>query len=799
MFQRRMWREIVQAASLTFLSLSAIAENQRPLDLTHAEIIVSHDATPREQQAARMLSEEISKRTQLDMPLSDIPGPGTPVHILLARSAGVPHLLTLMHIKLRSLPTVSSPEGFAIRFSNDRRSLLVVGADERGVLFGIGYLLRHLDMLPGSITTHNLKDLDSSPAYPIRGHQLGYRPKNNTFDGWNAAQFEQYIRDLAIFGTNTIEIIPPHSDDVAESSLFPESPMAMMIKLSSILDRYGLDCSIWYPSLEKDYEDPATVAAAVEEWGSIFDQLPRIDAVFVPGGDPGHTAPKILFAFLEKEAARLRRNHPKAQLWVSPQSFNAQWLEEFYALLKEHPVWLSGVVYGPEMRDTPEEFRRRVPSSYPIRFYPDITHTLSAQYPVPAWDPAFALTEGREPINPRPTDESIIFHRYVPLTSGFVAYSEGSNDDVNKVLWSGWGWNPSASATTLLSEYGRLFISPFLSDQIVSGISGLEENWQGPLLKNRFVPLTLALFRRIDLAKSSAMHDNWRLQQLLYRAYYDAYIQQRTQRETAAQEAAILLLKSKDVSDAVLIAAKRELSTSFACSQNQSCQRVYQLASDLFLSARMQLSVSRYNALAVDRGANLDTIDANLTSTMWLRQRINEALSEPSIMRRSALMQYAVTTLAGPDTGLYDDLGNVERQPHLQRTAGFSRDPSGLNRTYLSVDTSARNSMLPLPLRTFAGTLYDQPLELLYKNLLSTDYAIHLDALEDARSWTVRLNSVAVLPICEEPEACMHPTYLISSSLLKESRLRVNISAAPGLGGNGRSVRVSRIYLSPNQ
>ena len=42
---------------------------------------------------------------------------------------------------------------------------------------------------------------------------------------------------------------------------------------------------------------------ALKEWGEVFRQLPRIDAVFVPGGDPGHTQPKYLLALLEKQTA----------------------------------------------------------------------------------------------------------------------------------------------------------------------------------------------------------------------------------------------------------------------------------------------------------------------------------------------------------------------------------------------------------------------------------------------------------------------------------------------------------------
>src|SRR6202050_5311115 len=128
--------------------------------------------------------------------------------------------------------------------------------------------------------------ISTAPKYPLRGHQLGYRPKTNSYDGWSVPVWEQYIRDLAIFGTNAIELIPPRSDDAADSPHFPLPPMRMMTEMSRLANNYGLDVWIWYPAMDKDYSDPATVEFALYEWGEVFKGLPRIDAVFVPGGDP---------------------------------------------------------------------------------------------------------------------------------------------------------------------------------------------------------------------------------------------------------------------------------------------------------------------------------------------------------------------------------------------------------------------------------------------------------------------------------------------------------------------------------
>src|SRR5439155_8759828 len=114
-------------------------------------------------------------------------------------------------------------------------------------------------------------DMATAPKYLLRGHQLGYRPKTNSYDGWDLAQWEQYIRDLAVFGTNAVELIPPRSDDAADSPHFPLPPMEMMAGMSKLLADYGLDVWIWYPAMDADYRDAATVEFAVKECASVFE------------------------------------------------------------------------------------------------------------------------------------------------------------------------------------------------------------------------------------------------------------------------------------------------------------------------------------------------------------------------------------------------------------------------------------------------------------------------------------------------------------------------------------------------
>ena len=774
---------------------------QRPLGA--AQVIVATGASVPEQTAARMLAEEVGRRTGLRWAVGSEDS-RAPMRIVLARVDqlnGIPPALVSAAERPRTVP--EKPESFAIRATpralaaGHRTTIVVEGRDDRGVLFGAGYLLRHLAMTRGSVQpVGGLAALDTAqaPAYAVRGQQLGYRPKNNTFDGWSPAQFEQYIRDLAVFGANTIELIPPRSDDAPSSPLFTLPPLAMMQTLSATIARYGLNCSIWYPAMDKDYANPATVEKAVAEWGAVFRALPRVDAVFVPGGDPGHTEPKYLFALLQREAAELRRSHPHAQMWVSPQSFNAQWLAEFYALLAQHHRWLTGVVYGPEMRETPEQFRAHVPREYPIRFYPDITHTLAAQYPVPRWDPAFGLTEGREPIDPRPVDEGILFHRYAPLTTGFVAYSEGANDDINKVLWSAWAWDPQQSAEHVLAEYGRYFIAPQVADPFARGVAGLEQNWRGPLAANVSIAKTLTVFKQIEQQEPAAARENWRLQQVLYRAYYDSYLQQRKREEAGTENRAVQALRSISVTDTeqALRAARTALGPAAECTASTLCARAASLAGDLFRTVRMQLSVGRYGALATDRGANLDRIDEPLNDRAWLLARIASAQAETTAALQRKSIESTLAELS-PTGALVDDLGAGGLHPHLVRGADFAQDPSGLSGVYSSVATSPSDK--PLFARAFAGTLYDRPLEMRYTGLeRGARYRVHVTYPTDGSAYHVAANGAAVAQVCAAATACSEAEIALPAAA--SSNLTLSWSVAAGQGGNGRRVQVSRVVLA---
>jgi hypothetical protein len=312
------------------------------LDL-RAATIVTASATPGggERLAAEVLQDEVVKRTGVRWALADRwPAEGAVVAIATGDAAavhGAPELDTL----------TGRPEAYRLRASQagGRPVVWVVGADARGTLFGTGALLRALRWDAGRADLPEPFDQATAPRYPIRGHQLGYRAHSNTYDGWGDAQYDQYVRELVLLGANAIENIP--FQDTRVSPLMPLPREELNRRLSAICRKYGIDYWLWTPA-DFDLGDEARRAAALDSLQDLFASLPRLDAVFVPGGDPGDNPADRVLPYLEAIAERLRRHHPGGTVWLSLQHFDVRDIDLVLEWIdRTEPDWLGGLVAGP--------------------------------------------------------------------------------------------------------------------------------------------------------------------------------------------------------------------------------------------------------------------------------------------------------------------------------------------------------------------------------------------------------------------------------------------------------------------
>lgn len=747
-----------------------------PLQAVAGELRTAPDATPQAQAAVAMLREEIEVR-------AGQPFARTGLDLVAARREQVAALLPPDVAKgwRRSLAVTPKKHPEAYSLVRLGRWQIIAGDDDRGVLFGIGDVLRKLEVRGGRIRLPPLT-VRAAPELALRAHQIGYRFKNNSYDAFTLPMFEQQVRDLAVFGANGVQWIAPVSDDTAESPLFHAPPLDMAIAMSSLMARYGLDFDLYYPEMGDDYARPETVTAELKRFEDLVRRLPKVDALYVPGGDPGHTPPDRLFPLVEAEAEILRRYHPGAMVWISGQGFDRASYERFYARLAAGPDWLDGVFFGPQSRDPLPVQRARIPRRYRMIFYPDIAHTMHAQFPVPQWDPAFALTEGREPVNPQPRAQAHIVRHFAGSYDGFVTYSEGVTDDVNKMLWSQLGWSRRRPAQTILADYARYFVG---DARFAAGLMALESNWKGPVASNRGIAPTLALFDRMAPARQG----NWRFDMAWYRATYDAYVQRRARAEAAREAAAFSALRAAGADR-----AKRALDRPDDAGTRALRQRLFDLAGTLYRRIGLQLSTVSFGASSVERGANLDHVDVALNDRAWLLAQIDAAHGDPMTLRALAEPD------AVPEGGFYDDLGDPRHEPHLVRGTGFDGDPEAFGSAIDGIADRTPDDGWRMAWVTYAETLYEAPITLRYQGLnRHRHYRLKVVYAGEDYALPMRLtaNGAVVQDFSPRTSNPMTVELDLPQALTRGGTLTLRWTRPEGLGGSGRGHQVAQVWLYP--
>ena len=155
--------------------------------------------------------------------------------------------------------------------------------------------------------------------------------------------------------------------------------------MSRIADEYGLDVWVWYPALDKDYTTRGSVVKARGGVGS-GAQAPAAPRrrCSSPAATPATPSRRRCSACSSgrprTSASSTRRCRCGCRRRASP----SRWMETFYGLMAKQPAWLTGIVIGPQNRDSladrPQAHRPAVQASAAT---PTSRTAIRAEYPVP--------------------------------------------------------------------------------------------------------------------------------------------------------------------------------------------------------------------------------------------------------------------------------------------------------------------------------------------------------------------------------------------------------------------------------
>ncbi len=774
----------------------------RSIDLSKA-VIVTTDSSPVIANAAKMLQEEIQRRSNLKMPVTYGSCPKRTPAIVLGTVKNMPGGFE----KPTEAKVPDAPEAYTIHVDLTSRkapTVVLVGRDDRGVLFAVGRFIREASINTDSVELPGRTVMSTAPRHSIRGHQLGFRNTANSYDAWDLETYEQFIRDCIIFGANSIELIPSLDPKRKSGPVMPVSQRSMNVQLAELLHAYGLDVWLFLP-LGGHVENPDEWQAELDARDDLFAAYPAVDHVMVPGGDPGHTTPELLMPWLADMSTVLRSRFPNAGLWVSNQGFTHEQNDTFLQYLQEkQPDWLTGVVFGPWVKTSLKEMRERTPDRYLLRRYPDITHSVRCQYPMPEWDCTFAQTLGREFTNPRPADMARIHNLFADDANGFVTYSDGCHDDLNKMIWTAMGWDPDADVKKIVEEYSRVFFGEAYAEEIARGIWMLDSNWRAPGLHGEGIDTTLAHWLSVEARAGNVLTDNWRFQLYLLRAVCDAYLRARLIADTEQERRVYAALEraGMDGANQALAKAARILRAEGPTRVRHDLRvRIEELALKLHASIGMQYSVLEpYRASNTERGAVLDAIDRPLNDRPWLIKQFEEIRAMDSPTEQLVRIDKLVHWESPHPNALYDDLGCVGKQPHLVRQSDRSSDPG-----FVSGPQEEHNGGLDGQSRTAkdirlswldqAQTLFGVPLKMHYDSLdPSAAYRIRITYAGRYRA-TMRLLADGNHEI-HGPLPQPNPTWPVEFNVPREATEDGVLDLEWQLV-NGRGCQVAEVWLIP--
>ena len=501
------------------------------------------------------------------------------------------------------------------RIEQDGKKITVTAHRLRSLIYGYSMFLRKSVVRDGELVMTKDISGDYSPYMPVRGHQLSYTDMNNTYEAWDEKQYERYIRELMMFGMNTVEGCL--GKDEKPTKLMKYSFEEITKLKSAICQRLDIDFSMWSPFTSKRSDDDSA-----EYLVETCKDIPEFNIFFPPGGDPGDLQAEDFFKRCKTVKRELNKHFPDMELWPSAQAPHEydDWGDRFIKEMAKLPEEIDGVVYGPNHPFTLDTMRRSIDLKYPIRYYPDVGHNVRCEIPVhfdrEDWHYAYASTLSREAVNPRPSEYRLVHRLTKQYVCGSVSYSEGVNDDVNKFVFGALDFDPDSELREILRDYARSFFPETDTEKMVDVIFGLEQNWNGDPAENSSVD---NVFNTLMQMKTEKLEENWRFVILLFRASCDKIVRDRRIFELdLIDDAKTQIRKGR------LEKAKEILSTDFSAEYKELRGSLFPLAESLFKLIGMQLDVEHFGGMGVERGCTLDTIDMPVTDRQYLLNKLEQ-------------------------------------------------------------------------------------------------------------------------------------------------------------------------------
>ena len=553
----------------------------QPVYATSVGIIVDKNASDIERNIANVLKNRLQKNSKVKVSISKEKDPNAGLNIYLGQASKSGRLNELGKKFNLLLPGIQKPfaEGYAVKTITleNTPAILALGADNRGMLYAAGEILRQMEPEELAIKFKSF-DISTAPAYRFRGAnnpQGGTMRKFTKSRAWTTDEWKEVILGFALAGANCF--YAEEWGSTSERTKFLKSFDLMTtvgIRPNQFSDDFPAE---WKSGGLSDWEGdnwicpsiPEAREALLKQWTEKLKTLGDHDILRFYGGDPGGCRDERCkpwgktFVLLCEEISKIAlKTHPDLIILIANQDLTNEGDFAIFDYLSEKPQeWLYGIAYGPGSNAMSWYFRHKLndelfeypgygwlnrylaetlnalPKDQKIVHYSDITHWTMAQYNVENPERNIAKSYGRRTWHTRPKALYEIFQAIMPFSQGDIIYTEGYHDHFNQYLWQRLLMNPHKSAKEVTNEYCNIYFGKKSADLMTEAIFQLEDNFKIPLATNAGIDRYYVLVKEAGLLIPENMMENNHLWNLfMQKGSLDKYVQLKLQRELFQEE-----------------------------------------------------------------------------------------------------------------------------------------------------------------------------------------------------------------------------------------------------------------------
>ena len=545
---------------------AAFAQADQSVEARRVSVVLAPGADAAERAVAEHLRRRLLQVSAVDIHIGEAAAADADLNIYLGRL----RLFGLMHLLFAeqdmTLPAREAvfPEGYAVKavLGEDAATIIAGGADDRGVLYAAGEIVRQLRFGQDHVRVFPFHT-SAAPAFRYRGFSANQGGTMRSVTGaraWTQEEHQDVVLEYALAGANTFYAGGPLFDFVKNFGLLTVTgarPNQLRGEFPPEWKAHGREA--WEGPQWVCPSIPEARAALMRQWEADFAQRPAYDVMRFYAGDPGgctcdQCTPwgKTFIEFSEEMAAVWLRHHPESTIQAANQGLDNAGDAAIFAYYREQPrAWSYGICYGPGSNAMSRYFRdidlrddlfvysghgpvnrylaeilNQLPPDQKIVHYSDITHYISAQFAAEHPDRNLVKSYGRRTFHARPKGLYRIFQQIMPFSEGDIIYSEGNHDEFHQYLWNRLLFHPNRDLEDIMLEYCTLYFGEEAAPLMVAALHQLEFNLEAPLAENEGIARYHALVQEAGAKMPPwrlARDHRWHLH--LQKAVLDLYLQ----------------------------------------------------------------------------------------------------------------------------------------------------------------------------------------------------------------------------------------------------------------------------------